>query len=296
MTRHGAFLLKRLNAIRFAAFSLFAAAFLSCKSTPDIAPVDPFELLDGDAAVYLSVPVQSNRDFIISAMKKATGVTENDADKIVDRLDMAYISVGVNGEIQFSASGKIPQSFVGLALNEKHGWKTGLVEQQVVFTHLQTLYQLCLPSSSNAFLSHDISPMVRRFNKLAFSDSSVNERLSSSSLPEGVYKLLHENVGPDIVMYSPAPQIFLRALLGSADVKMPVESFVAILSQYRGLTEQFNVSLHINMSDARTVKATTALLKAAMFGVPAKISQTGQKQITITDLPLSKARLLSLIR
>ena len=297
-TKPGAFLLKKLSLTRLAAAVLVAAGlFTSCKSTPDIAPVDPFELLDGGAAVYLSVPVQANQDFVVSAIQKVAGANESDAQKIAERLDTAYISLGANGEIQLSASGKIPQNFIGLALNEKKGWKGGVIEQQTVFTHLQSHYQLCLPSSSNAFLSNNIEPMVKRFNKIAYSDANISEKLLSESMNEGLYRLLHDNNTPDIVMYSSQPQAFIKSMLGGAGgINVPVESFFAVLSQYRGVREQFNVKLIINMSDPRTVKATSVLLKTALFGVPAKISQTGQKQITITDLPVSKARLLGIIR
>lgn len=289
--------MKKLNLTRLAAAVLVAAGlFTSCKSTPDIAPVDPFELLDGDAALYLSVPVQANQDFVVSAIQKISGAAETDAQKIAGRLDTAFVAIGVNGEVQLSASGKIPQSFLGMALNEKKGWKGGVIEQQTVYTHQQSHYQLCLPSSSNAFLSNNIEPMVKRFNKIAYSDMTISEKLLSETLTQAELSIIHENQTPDIIMYSPVPQVFMRSMLGAGDVKTPVASFVAVLSQYRGVTDQFNVKFILNMSDSRTVKATTALLKTALFGVPAKVAQTGQKQITITDLPVSKARLLSIIR
>ena len=296
MTKLGAFLLKRLNLVKLAFISLVGASLLlSCKSTPDIAPVDPFELLDGNAALYLSVPVQANQEFVVSAIQKVANASETDAQKIAERLDTAYIAISPTNEIQLSASGKIPVSFAGMALSEKKGWKGSVVEQQAVYTHQQSLYQLCLPSSSNAFLSHNIEPMVRRFNKIAYSETENTEKLLSESLDAGKYHFLHDNAGPDIVMYSPTPGYFIKNFLGSP-IQMPVDSVAATLSQYRGVKEQFNVKFVINMSDARTVKATTVLLKTALFGVPAKISQTGERQITIIDLPVSKNRLLSMLR
>lgn len=297
MTKLGAFLLKRLNLVKLAFISLVGASLLlSCKSTPDLAPVDPFELLDGNAALYLSVPVQANQDFVMSAIQKVAGSSESDAKKIAERLDAAYISVSSSGEIQLSASGKIPQNFIGMALSEKNGWSPLVIEQQSCYMHKESLYQLCLPSSSNAFLSHDIEPMVKRFNKIAYSDAESDAKLLSESLNAGLCHFLHDNNTPDIVMYSPVPQVFINSMLGVSGVNVPVESFAAVLSQYRGITDQFNVRLMINMSDPRTVKAATVLLKTALFGVPAKIAQTGERQITITDLPVSKKRLLSMIR
>ena len=301
--------MKKLKLMRLALITLVGASLLfSCKSTPDIEPVDPFELLDSDAALYLSVPVQANREFVSAAIQKVAKLSESDAEKISDRLDTAFVAIGTSGEIQLSASGTIPTAFVGLALNEKNGWKGSLISNQTCYTHQQTLYQLCLPSSTNAFLSHYIEPMVNRFNRLAYVDFNQQklseeekktqpsgELLLSQELGERVYQFLHDNKTSDIMMYAPVPKAFVRAFLGT-EVNTPVDSLYAVLSQYRGVKEQFNVRLIINLTDPRVAKATCALLKTALFGVPAKVVQSGQKQITITDLPVTQKRILSLIR
>lgn len=290
--------MKKLNLTRLAAAVLVVAGlFTSCKSTPDIAPVDPFELLDGDAALYLSVPVQANREFVTSAIQKVAHVEESDAEKITDRLDTAFVAISALGQVQLSASGKLPSTMLGFALSEKNGWRSGVYNEQVYYTHQPSLYQLCIPSSSNAFLSYDIAPMINRFNKVAFplNTEVVDAKLLSQGLSESIFSFLHDNKSPDILMYSPLPKSFIKSFLGS-DITPPVDSMFAVLSQYRGVKEQFNVRLVINLSDPRTCKATCALLKTMLFGIPAKIVQTGQKQITITDLPVSKDRLLSMLR
>ena len=288
-----------------AALLAFSASFFSCKSTPDLAPVDAFELLDGDAALYLTIPVQANQEFVTLAVQKVSGASESDSKKIAERLDMAYVAIGTNGEMQLSVSGKIPTTMASFALTEKKGWKASALEQQVCYTHSHTLYQLCLPSSSNAFLSHNIEPMIKRYNKIAYSSLPENEKaenlsdsssqLLSETLDEKSYAFLHSQISSDIILYSPLPRAFLSSFLGT-EVSTPIESVSAILSQDRGVLEEFNVRLTLTMNDARTVKAATAILKTALFGVPAKVAQTGEKQITITDLPVSRKHLLSLIR
>ena len=312
MTRHGASRLrKRSPFAALASCALGAFLLASCKSAPDLAPVDPFDLLGAGAALYLTVPVQANQEFVSAAVQRVSGSSASDAKKIAERLDIAYISVGTDGGIQFSAGGNIPTSFVGFALSEKNGWSAGAIDGQTVYTHNQTFFQLCLPSSSNAFLSHDIAPMVRRFNKVAYADfpaeklpamrgdSSVSsEKLLSESLGERQFKFLHENISSDIMLYAPSPHDFIRGFLGGVDVNTTVSSIYASLSQYRGVKEQFNVKLILNLSDARTVKATVALLKMAFFGggVPAKVVQSGQSQITITDLPVTQKQIIAMLR
>lgn len=293
------------------AVALFAAAsvfLFSCKSTPDLAPVDPFDLLRTDAALYLSVPVPQNIDFVTRAIQKFAGTSESDAKKIAERLELAYVAVGAKGDVQFSAKGNIPVKMAGLVLTEKNGWKGGTSSGQVYFTHSRSRYELCLPSSSNAFLSYDIAPMIQKYNRFAYADfppekltaeqtSSISssEKLLSETLSPTSYKFLHENASADIVAFSPNPKPFIKSFVGF-DVNVGVNSVYAVLSQYRGVESQFTVKLILNLSDARTVKATTVLLKTAMFGMPAKVVQSGQSQITITDLPVPREKILSMLQ
>ena len=212
-------------------------------------------------------------------------------------MDVAYIAMKANGELQLSCGGTIPTSFVGLALNEKNGWETGVVEQQTVYTHKQTNYQLCLPSPTNAFLSHDNLRMIKKFNQIAYADGTSSEKLLSEVMSERNYKFLHENNSADIVLYSSNPLFFIKSFLSGVDVHTSITSIYAVLSQYRGVKPQFNVKLVLNLADARTVKATVALIKVGFFGagIPAKVVQSGQNQITISDMPVTQTQILSLL-
>ena len=235
--------MKRHNPVKLAfIFLVGASLFFSCKSTPDIAPVDPIELLDGNAALYITIPVQANQEFVSLAIQKLSGATESDAQKITDRLDTAFVSVSPFSEVQLSASGKIPQTFVGVALNEKKGWIPEIISQQTIYTHKHSQYQLCLPSSSNAFLSRSIEPMVNRFNKIAYSESENPETLLSETFDHKAYSFLHDVKSSDILIYAPSPKSFVKTFLG-IDVNTPISSVYARLSQYRGVKEQFNVFL-----------------------------------------------------
>ena len=283
-----------------------AGLFFSCKSAPELNPVDPFELLSSGQVLYLTVPVQPNSEFVTMAVQKVAKITEADAKKITERLETVFISLSLDGEMQLSAKGNIPTTLVGFVLKEKNGWKPGIIEQQTVYTHQQTLYQLCLPSSSNAFLSHNVEPMVKKFNDIAYATFSDNKpskveaynlKLLSSTLTEKTYRFLHEDLAADIKLYSPKPQSLIETFFGK-EIGVPVNSIFAELSQYRGVKEQFNVKLILNLADSRKIKAVTAMLKLAFFGsgIPAKIVQTAPSQITITDLPVTQEQIFSLIR
>ncbi|WP_407427532.1 lipoprotein [Treponema sp.] len=287
--------MKKLNILKALALALGVSAFFSCKSTPDLNPVDAFELLDGEGVMYLTVPVKSNSEFVSSAIQKIAKTEEKDAEKITERLDIAYIEISADSEIKLSASGKIPTNFVGMALNEKNGWKVNVIDNQTVYTHQQTLYQLCMPSSSNAFISHYIEPMVQKFNEIAYSQQNFeNINIQSSAVTEKAYQFLHEKISSDIMIYAPVPKAFIKAFIG-ADVKAPVDSIYAVLTPLSN-GKEFGLKIIIGLSDSRTVKAACAALKLALFPIPAKIVQTASQQITITDITLSKKEVLSLIR
>ena len=104
---------------------------------------------------------------------------------------------------------------------------------------------------------------------------------------------MHDIKSSDILVYSPYPKALVRSFIGS-EVNTPVSSIYAVFSQYRGVKEQFNVKLILNLSDPRTTKACAALIKTALFGVPASVFQTGPQQITIADLPLPQKQILSM--
>lgn len=186
-----------------------------------------------------------------------------------------------------------------LPLQKKKGWKTSVIDNQTVYENGLNSFQLCLPSSSNVFLSKNILPMINKFNDIAYAEiKETGEKESesfSSLIDPAAYNFLHGNSSPDILIYSPEPNFLISSLIG-AELALPLVSLYGSLSQYRGVKDQFNVKLILNLTDPRTVRACTALLKTAMFGIPAKIEQTGLKQITISDLPLSQKSLLSFFR
>ncbi|MBR1722978.1 MAG: hypothetical protein IJ727_10940 [Treponema sp.] len=293
--------MKKLRSLKLAALILVAVSFFSCKSIPDFEPVEPIELLDGDAAVYMSIPVQANRDFVNRAISRIGRIAEADAEKVSQRLEVAYISIDAEGALQLSASCDIPTTFLGFVLTEKNGWKKSETEGVPFYTHTLTAYQLCVPSNENLFLSKDIKDALCRFNILSRPDLYVadgNKRVKSFDelLREKGYAFLHENNSPDIKLYSPDPSYLINAFFGPVGIKSTVSSVYAVLSQYKGVKNQFNATLILNLSDSRTVKATIGLLKIGLFGLPVRITATGERQITITDFPISSDKMLSFIR
>ena len=294
--------MKKLKLMRLAVLILAAVGLFSCSTTPDFSPVEPLELLETNASLYLSVPVQANSDFVNKAISKIGRIAESDAAKISQRLKVAYISLRADGAFQLSASCDIPTAFLGLALTEKNGWVKSDSEGQPFYTHIQTSYQLCVPSNENLFLSKDIREPLHKFKILSRPELYVTDEKNASvkflseSMTEKAYAFLHENNSPDIKLYSPDSSYLIKSFFGPVGIKSSISSVYAILSQYRGVKDQFNASLILNFSDPRTVKATVGLLKIGLFGLPVRITVTGASQITITDFPVSTDKMLSFIR
>lgn len=278
------------NFLRLAATVIAAAGlfFTSCKSAPKENPVDPVELLDDNGGIYLQVPVQPNKDFVTAAIKKIAKCSENDAQKISERLENLYICVAANGTAQLAASGTFPSKLIGMVLSEKNGWNKNTYLDYVYYKNRSSNYQLSIPSNSVACVSQNSEVMLSRYEEIAKND------IHNVTMNEKVYNFLHGNNTSDIMVYSPLPKVFIRTFIG-ANVNAPVES---IDGQFKSLKDgkQFGLKIVLEMEDPRTVKAACAALKIALFPIPAKIVQTGTKQITVTDITLDYNDLLKFIR
>lgn len=274
-----------LAAAVFVAAGLF---FTGCKSAPLENTVDPVELLSDDGAIYLTVPVGPNRDFVKQAVMRLASCSESDAEKITDRTDNIYICIGRNGNVELSCSGDFPSKMIGLALSEKNGWTKNTYNEYKYFKNRRSSYEISLPSSSAAIISVNVETMLSRY------DECANNDLHSVSMDKDVYAFLKSENSADIQIFSPLPKVFVKTFIG-ADVNAPVESITGSFSRLKQGSE-FGLKITVKMSDPKTVKAAAAALKIALFPVPAKIVQTGYLEITVTDITLGFDDLLKFMR
>ncbi|MBQ0052434.1 MAG: hypothetical protein KBT11_10295 [Treponema sp.] len=277
--------LTRLAAVCMAVAGLFLN---SCKSAPVEAPVDPVELLDDNGAIYLTVPVQPNLDFVTKAIVKIAKCNSADAEKISKRINNLYIEIGTNGEAQISGDGDFPSKMLGLVLTEKNGWLKSPFQTYSYYTNKKSLHQLSIPSSSVACISRNAEKMLSRYDNIAKDD------LHSVQMEGQIYEFLKSNNSKAIQVYAPVPGAFIKTFIG-ANVNTPVESISGVFTKLPEGNE-FGLKIILQMKDPRTVKAACAALKIALFPVPAKIVQTGSTQITVTDITLTYNELLAFLK
>lgn len=269
-------------------FFLFALIFFGCKSAPLVNPVDPAELLSSGRAIYMTIPVQPNEEFVVRAVEKIAGCSEKDARKIAGRTEKIYISIGTLGEVELSASGDFPSNTIGLALTEKKGWTKKNYKDYQYFKGAKSSYQISLPSPKVALVAQNIEPMLEKY------DDAANNDLHQVSMDEEIYAFLENDESGSIEVLAPVPKAFIKTFIG-ANVNAPVESIGGTFTNISAERE-FGLKLSVNMNDARTVKAAVAALKIALFPIPAKVVQSGEKTISITDITLGYDDLLKFMK
>lgn len=281
-------MLKRNISFLSVAFFLLSLFFFGCKSAPLVNPVDPAELLSSGRAIYMTIPVQPNEEFVVRAVKKIAGCSEKDARKIAGRIEKIYISIGTLGEVELAAKGDFPSNMVGFALTEKKGWKKTSFKEYQYYTGAKSAYQISLPSPKVAVVAQDIEPMLEKY------DDAANNDLHQASMDEEIYAFLENGGSGSIEVFAPVPKAFIRTFIG-ANVTSPVQNMSGTFTNISAQKE-FGLKLSVKMSDPRTVKAAAAALKLALFPVPAKVVQSGESTISITDITLDYDELLKFMK
>lgn len=275
--------ISRLAAAFFTAASLF---FAGCASASMENSVEPAELLSGEGAVYMVVPVQPNEKFVRQAVRKISGCSEKDADKIVSCASNIYISVGLDGSAELAADGDFPSRLISLALTEKKGWTKNQFNGYKYYSGRNSPYSISLPSAKIAVASKNIESMLNRF------DDCANNDFHTVSTDEEIYSFLKSG---GIRIFAPVPESFIRAFFG-VNISSPVRSISGTLKDLKEEKDEFGLKIDVKMNEPKTVKAAMAALKFALFPVPAKIVQSGSDTISITDITLGYDDLLKFLK
>lgn len=291
--------LNGLAVVLLAAASLF---FNSCKSLPESAPVDPLSLVDNDAGLYVYIPVQANTGFVNRTFSKVTGFSEKDTDQIVSRTQYIAIAAGTNnGATQIATSGNYPVKYLKYGINEKNGWVESDLNinenQYKVFSNYPKNLQLSVPSPYNAVVSADVNEMMKKYDfaeGLALNSDSKNaDNVIPLGFDENIYNELTKIKNGEIKFYAAQPSQLVKLFLGKK-VDVGIERASGYLLPV-GTKESFGIYMDIELKDPKTMKASCAALKLAMFPVTAKIQQVSSKTIRITDLEVSWKQLTGLM-
>lgn len=277
-----------------AASVLCAAAFFlsSCASAPKPKAVNPLSLLGNDNAMYIYVPVDSHKEFVTQALMRLMELKKSDSDKITGRIRDLYIGTMLGSGFEISASGNFPPNYAKASLTQKNGWESEKYLSYDYFVQSSSAIEVAVPCPENVLLSYKVSDLLDRFDKISLSEDGAVENESDSY--KEMFSFLESNGSDDILLFSSKPDLFFYSFVGTK-ITLGVDRIKGRFSAIQDKKDTYGVSLVLEMSDPRTVKAAMRLLQMALFGVPAKISQSGESQITLTDVTLTWNEILDLI-
>lgn len=290
------------NASLCGALAACAALFFGCASAPQPAAVDPLALIDRDAALYLFIPAQSHLPLVTKALARIGGMDEKDAEKIAVRTQTIYIAEESTRErtlFQLAATGSFPAALTKFALTPRNGWLSqtaeGLSLPYTYYQHTSSPVQISLPSSANALVSYAIEP------QLALYDAAL-AATDAGGIPDGfdraAYEFLTTGNPDDIRFYERKADAFFQDIVG-VNLRLPLAAVSGVLEHSNKSDTSYYVTLMLDVAEASAtpakMKALLSSIKIALFGIPAKVTQTGARRITIVDLEISKETLLGTI-
>lgn len=298
------------GAVIFLAALFLTSLFFSCQSAPkakrDIGVLD---VLDGQAAVFLYIPVKTHERFLKSTIKSfSPKIKDGTCDLIIGRTNEVAVCVGnaiINEKkepsLQFSAKGSYPEFALKTVFKEQKGWEkkvfNGVNGDYDYFESKNpaTLELKAAFPGTFALLGNDVENEIAAFD-LESSDFSEN-KTAPYNWDESVYKYLLSGKNNDIMFYAQDPSIAVRAFLGK-NIKLGMKSIFGRFYEYSKSADnkKFGIDVYIELTDARTMKAATALLKLAIFPTAARISAFDSTHILIQDLVVDYDKLLGFFK
>lgn len=284
------------------ALAVCAALFFGCASAPQPAAVDPLALIDRDAALYLYIPAQSHLPLVTKALARIGGMDEKDAEKIAARAQTIYIaeeSTRARTLLQLAATGAFPAAMAKFALTPRNGWlphtAEGLSLPYTYYKNTLSQVQVSLPSSANALVSYAVEPQLALYDAAL---AAPDEGGISDGFDRAAYEFLTTGNPNDIRFYERKADAFFQDIVG-VNLRLPLAAVSGVLEHSKKTDDQYYVTLMLDVAEASAtpakMKALLSSIKIALFGIPAKVTQTGARRITIVDLEISKETLLGTI-
>ncbi len=305
MIRNGESLLLRRRNKGAASFVLAAAVFFfsllafSCSSTPEAEKVEPLSLVDPSAPLVIYIPAGRNRAFVEYALSQMAGLSEKSSSTVAERTDCIAVSTDSSGAFEIASSGSYPKIGINSAFSEKNGWKSSRSNQTDfpfnIYSSEKYDIQVSSPDTSLIAAGRYVSPMLRRYEnerRLAVTGSEAEG--GGNDLDSKIYDYLRGGDENEIRFYSSNPAGFISKFLGKT-VGLGLNSIRGSLVQAEA-DNTFALDLELELSDRAVAKAAVKILKLALFPVPAKIVQTEETDIKITDISLTYSQLLGLVR
>lgn len=286
----------------FSAILFFAFSLESCKTTQiqeDIV-FHPLSLLSQDSSIYVNVPVLNHLELTSEILcAEIEGLKYDDAILLAKRINNLYVGLGTvedRSRIEVSADVNIPQIAVKKVLSKKNGWKKSVLNFEKtnpesqnknsfeVYSQNDNIFQVSFPQESILSFSQNLNPLLQKYaDDYKFSQNSCNNWITQKS--------------DDILFYITRPGQYLRNLIGiqARGIEYVYGNLIYSPNQNQSAkTSPYELKLCLHLTDKRALSAFKNLLSISFGMMGAKIDQTSELDIEISQIEVSTKQIKDL--
>lgn len=284
----------------FSAILFFAFSLESCKTTQiqeDIV-FHPLSLLSQDSSIYVNVPVSNHIELTSEILcAQIESLSKENAILLAKRIGNLYAGLGTvedRARLEVSADVNIPQIAVNKVLSKKNGWKKNMLNLEKtnpeseninsfeVYSRDDSIFQLSFPQQTILAFSQNINPLLQKYaDDYKFPANSCNNWINQKST--------------DILFYITRPGQYLRNLIGiqARGIEYVYGNLIFSQSQ-KNQNANYELKLCLHLTDKRAISAFKNLLALSFGMMGAKINQTGELDIEISEIEVSTKQIKDL--
>lgn len=284
----------------FSTILFFAFSLESCKTTQVSQNIEfhPLSLLSQDSSIYVNVPVANHLNLTSEILcAEIENLNKDDAILLAKRINNLYVGLGTledRSHLEVSADVNIPQIAVKKVLSKKNGWKksvlnlekTNLESQNAnsfeVYSRDDNNFQVSFPQESILAFSQNLNPLLQKYaDDYKFASNSCNNWINQKS--------------NDILFYITRPGQYLSNLIGIQARGIEYVYGNLIFSQnQKNQNANYELKLCLHLTDKRAMSAFKNLLSLSFGMMGAKINQTGELDIELSQIEVSTRQIKDL--
>lgn len=284
----------------FSTILIFAFSLSSCKTTQisENISVHPLSLLSQDSSIYVNVPVSNHIELTSEILcAQIESLSKENAILLAKRIGNLYVGLGTvedRARLEVSADVNIPQIAVNKVLSKKNGWKKNVLNFEKtnpesentnsfeVYSRNDSIFQVSFPQQTILTFSQNINSLLQKYaDDYKFPANSCNNWINQKST--------------DILFYITRPGQYLRNMIGIQARGIEYVYGNLIFSQnQKNQNANYELKLCLHLTDKRAMSAFKNLLSLSFGMMGAKINQTGELDIEISEIEVSTKQIKDL--
>lgn len=284
----------------FSTILIFAFSLSSCKTTQisENITVHPLSLLSQDSSIYVNVPVSNHIELTSEILcAQIESLSKENAILLAKRIGNLYVGLGTvedRARLEVSADVNIPQIAVNKVLSKKNGWKKNVLNLEKtntesentnsfeVYSRDDSIFKVSFPQQTILTFSQNINPLLQKYaDDYKFSANSCNNWINQKST--------------DILFYITRPGQYLRNLIGiqARGIEYVYGNLIFSPNQ-KNQNANYELKLCLHLTDKRAMSAFKNLLSLSFGMMGAKINQTSELDIEISEIEVSTKQIKDL--